>query len=154
MIQGLKDMNYSFLHYGEIVGIEREREEGLEKRKQEEEKYSFLLGELKHEDLDRGFLQTLDSLIVGHLKNWIDLRQKEYSEKYSQTRCIKFLLYTLWEKKKITKVVVIQLITKKVIVGTTILLVEPKFIFGGGRVGHIEDVSVRKESKDWGLVVG
>jgi hypothetical protein len=113
MIQGLKDMNYSFLHYGEIVGIEREREEGLEKRKQEEEKYSFLLGELKDEDLDRGFLQTLDSLIVGHLKNWIDLRQKEYSKKYSQTRCIKFLLYTLWEKKKVTKAVVIQLITRK-----------------------------------------
>ena len=29
------------------------------------------------------------------------------------------------------------------IIGTTTLLVEPKFIFGGGRVGHIEDVSVR-----------
>jgi glucosamine-phosphate N-acetyltransferase len=29
------------------------------------------------------------------------------------------------------------------IVGTTTLLVEPKFIFGGGRVGHIEDVAVR-----------
>jgi glucosamine-phosphate N-acetyltransferase len=29
------------------------------------------------------------------------------------------------------------------IIGTTTLLVEPKFIFGGGRVGHIEDVAVR-----------
>jgi glucosamine-phosphate N-acetyltransferase len=30
------------------------------------------------------------------------------------------------------------------VIGTTTLLVEPKFIFGEGRVGHIEDVSVRK----------
>jgi glucosamine-phosphate N-acetyltransferase len=30
------------------------------------------------------------------------------------------------------------------IIGTTTLLVEPKFIFGGGRVGHIEDVAVRR----------
>lgn len=29
------------------------------------------------------------------------------------------------------------------VIGTTTLLVEPKFIFGGGRVGHIEDVVVR-----------
>ena len=29
------------------------------------------------------------------------------------------------------------------VIGTTTLLVEPKFIFGGRRVGHIEDVSVR-----------
>ncbi|MDQ6668013.1 MAG: GNAT family N-acetyltransferase [Thermoproteota archaeon] len=29
------------------------------------------------------------------------------------------------------------------IVGTTTLVVEPKFIFGGRRVGHIEDVAVR-----------
>ncbi len=29
------------------------------------------------------------------------------------------------------------------VIGTTTLLVEPKFIFSGGRVGHIEDVAVR-----------
>ncbi|MFY9796312.1 MAG: GNAT family N-acetyltransferase [Candidatus Nitrosopolaris sp.] len=29
------------------------------------------------------------------------------------------------------------------VIGTTTLIVEPKFIFGGRRVGHIEDVSVR-----------
>jgi hypothetical protein len=31
------------------------------------------------------------------------------------------------------------------VVGTTTLLVEPKFLFGIGRVGHIEDVSVKVE---------
>ncbi|HYA84167.1 MAG TPA: GNAT family N-acetyltransferase [Candidatus Bathyarchaeia archaeon] len=30
------------------------------------------------------------------------------------------------------------------VIGTTTLLVEPKFIFSGGRVGHLEDVAVRK----------
>ncbi|MFZ0327141.1 MAG: GNAT family N-acetyltransferase [Nitrososphaeraceae archaeon] len=29
------------------------------------------------------------------------------------------------------------------VIGTITLLVEPKFIFGGGRVGHIEDVAIR-----------
>ncbi|MGB7954010.1 MAG: GNAT family N-acetyltransferase [Candidatus Nitrosopolaris sp.] len=37
------------------------------------------------------------------------------------------------------------------IIGTTSLLVEPKFIFGGGRVAHIEDVAVRAEYKRKGI---
>jgi glucosamine-phosphate N-acetyltransferase len=37
------------------------------------------------------------------------------------------------------------------IIGTTTLLVEPKFIFGGGRVAHIEDVAVRFEYQRKGI---
>jgi glucosamine-phosphate N-acetyltransferase len=37
------------------------------------------------------------------------------------------------------------------VVGTTTLLVEPKFIFNGSRVGHIEDVSIRKGHEGKGL---
>jgi glucosamine-phosphate N-acetyltransferase len=37
------------------------------------------------------------------------------------------------------------------VIGTITLLVEPKFIFGGGRVGHIEDLSVRKEYQRKGI---
>ena len=37
------------------------------------------------------------------------------------------------------------------IIGTTTLLVEPKFIFGGGRVAHIEDVAVRAEYQRKGI---
>ena len=37
------------------------------------------------------------------------------------------------------------------IIGTTTLLVEPKFIFGGGRVAHIEDVAVRVEYQKKGI---
>lgn len=37
------------------------------------------------------------------------------------------------------------------IIGVTTLLVEPKFIFGGGRIGHIEDVAVRSEYQGKGV---
>lgn len=37
------------------------------------------------------------------------------------------------------------------VIGTTTLLVEPKFIFGGGRVAHIEDVAVRAEYQRKGI---
>jgi glucosamine-phosphate N-acetyltransferase len=37
------------------------------------------------------------------------------------------------------------------IIGTTTLLVEPKFIFGGGRGAHIEDVAVRAEYQRKGI---
>ena len=37
------------------------------------------------------------------------------------------------------------------IIGTTTLLVEPKFIFGGARVAHIEDVAVRVEYQKKGI---
>jgi glucosamine-phosphate N-acetyltransferase len=37
------------------------------------------------------------------------------------------------------------------VVGTTTLLIEPKFIFRGRRVGHIEDVSVRKGFEKMGI---
>jgi hypothetical protein len=39
------------------------------KKKKKKEKYSFLLGELQQEDLTRGFLETLDSLIAGTSEN-------------------------------------------------------------------------------------
>jgi glucosamine-phosphate N-acetyltransferase len=37
------------------------------------------------------------------------------------------------------------------VIGTTTLLVEPKFIFGGTRFGHLEDVAVRKEYEGIGI---
>ena len=39
----------------------------------------------------------------------------------------------------------------KEIIGTATLLIEKKFIHGGGKVGHIEDVSVRKEYEGNGV---
>ena len=42
-------------------------------------------------------------------------------------------------------------IDRGLMIGTTTLLVEPKFIFGGGRVAHIEDVAVRVEYQRKGI---
>ena len=41
--------------------------------------------------------------------------------------------------------------SKGLIIGTTTLLVEPKFIFGGTRFGHVEDVAVRREYDGLGI---
>ena len=40
---------------------------------------------------------------------------------------------------------------QNLVIGTTTLLVEPKFIFGGARFGHVEDVAVRKEYEGIGI---
>ena len=37
------------------------------------------------------------------------------------------------------------------VVGSTTLLIEPKFIHQGGKVGHIEDVVITKEFQDSGI---
>jgi glucosamine-phosphate N-acetyltransferase len=37
------------------------------------------------------------------------------------------------------------------VIGTTTLLIEPKFIFGGSKVGHIEDVSVKVQYQRKGI---
>ncbi len=111
-------------------------------------KYSFLLSELKREDLDLGFLQTLDNLIPG--TSQLDRSKAESIVKEIETNPFHriFIVYAIREDNKdggdATD-------ARKVVVGTTTLLVEPKFIFGGGRVGHIEDVCVRKEFQGLGI---
>jgi glucosamine-phosphate N-acetyltransferase len=115
---------------------------------QKKKKYSFLLSELKGEDLDLGFLETLDNLISG--TSQLDRSTAESIVKEIETNPFHriFIVYAIREDNKDggdgTD-------AKKVVVGTTTLLVEPKFIFGGGRVGHIEDVCVRKEFQGLGL---
>ena len=111
-------------------------------------KYSFLLSELKREDLDLGFLQTLDNLIPG--TSQLDRSKAESIVKEIETNPFHriFIVYAIREDNKDGGDATVA---KKVVVGTTTLLVEPKFIFGGGRVGHIEDVCVRKEFQGLGI---
>jgi glucosamine-phosphate N-acetyltransferase len=42
-------------------------------------------------------------------------------------------------------------VRKNIVIGSTSLLVEPKFIYAGGRVGHIEDVVVSKDYAKTGI---
>jgi len=85
-----------------------------------------IIRELRKEDLWNGFLTTLDSLRqtsdIDHSKS-----EKIFEKINSNPDHI---------------IVVAELDGK--IVGTTTLLIEPKFIHGGGLVGHIEDVVIDK----------
>jgi glucosamine-phosphate N-acetyltransferase len=127
------------------------KEKEDEKNENKKKKYSFPLSELQQEDLARGFLETLDSLIAGTSKK-LDRSeaQRIFQEIESNPLHKIFVVYALGEEKD-NKGCSDPVDNKKVIVGTTTLLVEPKFIFGGGRVGHIEDVSVRKEFQGLGI---
>ena len=126
------------------------KEKEDQKNENNKKKCSFLLGELKQEDLDRGFLETLNSLIAETSKK-LDRSKAEsiFQEIESNPLHKIFVVYAVGQEDN--KGCSNAVDNKKVIVGTTTLLVEPKFIFGGGRVGHIEDVSVRKEFQGLGI---
>jgi glucosamine-phosphate N-acetyltransferase len=81
---------------------------------------------LRKEDLQNGFLTTLDSL-----KQASDIEAKKSEEIFEKINSIPD--YTI---------AVAELEGK--VVGATTLLIEQKFIHNGGLVGHIEDVVVDK----------
>jgi glucosamine-phosphate N-acetyltransferase len=96
--------------------------------------------ELVLDDLDNGFLETLDNLLPG--TSGLD------------TSSARTLLAEI-RSNPLHRIFVAAIPqrqgTREVVVGTTTLLVEPKFIFNGGRVGHIEDVSIRRGYENVGL---
>lgn len=96
--------------------------------------------ELVLEDLDNGFLETLDNLLPDTSK----LNRSKARDLLAEIR-----------SNPLHRIFVLVISQRRsgseVVVGTTTLLVEPKFIFNGGRVGHIEDVSIRRGYEDKGL---
>ncbi len=85
-----------------------------------------IIRELRKEDLWNGFLTTLDSL-----RQASDIDQNKAEEIFEKIN------------SNPDHVIVVAELDGK-IVGTTTLLIETKFIHGGGLVGHIEDVVVDK----------
>jgi len=85
-----------------------------------------IIRELRKEDLWNGFLTTLDSL-----RQASDIDRNQADEIFEKIN------------SNPDHIVVIAEVDSK-IVGTTTLLIEPKFIHKGGLVGHIEDVVVDK----------
>ena len=83
--------------------------------------------ELRKEDLGNGFLKSLDSLKQA---SSIDRTKAE-------------VIFEKIDSNPDHIIVVAELEGK--IVGSTTLLIEPKFIHDGGLVGHIEDVVVDKD---------
>ena len=89
--------------------------------------------EIRENDLENGFLETLD-----FLRKVSDLDKNKAKE--------------ILEKIKQNSNQIIQVaIDDKKIVGCITLLIEQKFIHDGGLIGHIEDVVVRKDYEGKGI---
>jgi len=85
-----------------------------------------IIRELRKEDLWNGFLTTLDSL-----RQASDIDKDKAEEIFEKVN------------SNPDHIIVVAELDGK-IVGSTTLLIETKFIHGGGLVGHIEDVVVDK----------
>ena len=96
--------------------------------------------ELVLDDVDNGFLETLDNLLPG-----------TSSLDTSNARTLLAEIRSNPLHRIFVAAIPQRQGSREVVVGTTTLLVEPKFIFNGGRVGHIEDVSIRRGYENMGL---
>jgi len=89
--------------------------------------------EIEKSDLEKGFLESLDSL---RLASDLGLdKAREVFDKIKSNPNHKIFVAQVGEK----------------IVGSTTLFIEPKFIHHGGLVGHIEDVVVAREFQGKGI---
>jgi glucosamine-phosphate N-acetyltransferase len=91
--------------------------------------------EIKYEDIDKGFLDVLENLVPPDISN------NEYAKNILQK--IKM--------NSLHKIFIAEDDSNGKVVGTTTLLIEPKFINKGMQVGYIEDVSIRKEYEGLGI---
>jgi glucosamine-phosphate N-acetyltransferase len=92
-----------------------------------------IIREIEENDLSRGFLESLDSL-----------RKASNLEKGKAKKILQSI------KSSPNHIILVALLENKV-VGAITLMIEQKFIHEGGRVGHIEDVVVRKELQGKGI---
>ena len=93
----------------------------------------IIIRELEEKDLFNGFLQSMDSL-----KPASNISKEKATEIYQKI------------KSNPNHLVYIAISGDKV-VGSTTMLIEPKFIHEGGNVGHIEDVVVAREYQGRGI---
>ena len=95
---------------------------------------SFSIGDLNEADLSRGFLETLACLTT------VDLTPEEgVPIMQARTRAgLRTFVARAGDR----------------VVGTATLVIEPKFIHHGGKIGHLEDVSVHKDFQKQGIGEG
>jgi glucosamine-phosphate N-acetyltransferase len=91
--------------------------------------------EIEDGDLDKGFLDVLNNLVPT------DIDDKEYAKNILQKI----------KSNSLHKIFVAEDDIGVKIAGTTTLLIEPKFINNGMKVGYIEDVSVSKDYEGLGI---
>ena len=93
----------------------------------------IIIREIEENDLDKGFLESLDFLRKA---SDIDKNKaKEILKKIKQSP--NHIIHVAVDGNKI--------------IGSTTLFIEQKFIHDGGLVGHIEDVVVRKDYEGKGI---
>jgi len=90
--------------------------------------------EIEYDDIDKGFLDVLDNLVSPGIDH----------------KLAKGILKEI-KSNPLHKIFIAKDDTTDKIVGTATLLVEPKFINKGMKVGYIEDVSVKKEYEGTGI---
>ena len=88
---------------------------------------------LQRKDIYNGFLLSLDSL-----RKSSDIKPKKANMIFKKiSKNSDLMIYVAIEDKKV--------------IGAASVLIEQKFIHNGGKVGHIEDVAVRKEFQGKGV---
>ena len=92
--------------------------------------------EIEYDDIDKGFLEVLENLLSTDIAN---KTAKNILKKIKSNPFHKIFVAYIDDD------------TNNKIVGTTTLLVEPKFINRGMQVAYIEDVSVRKGYEGLGI---
>ena len=95
----------------------------------------FEVRELRAEDLRNGLLETLQSL----------------SDLEGLTPAVARQALSEMKQRPAGHNVLVAVTSEGSVIGATTLLVERKFIHAGGRVGHIEDVSVRRGHEGKGV---
>ncbi len=104
----------------------------------------FIIRCIQLDDIDRGaYLEVLESLIPPDIDKKNAKKILRQIMKNPSHKIFVAEMQTKRDKNKNNK--------KKMIVGTTTLLVEPKFISKGIRIGYIEDVSIKKGYEGLGI---
>lgn len=106
-----------------------------------QEKIRMLARELQEQDIYRGFIETLDRFETA-----------EHKRKYGVLTVERALniFRNIRNSQVERKIYVVENQDTGEIIGTTTLLIEPKFIHNGMKVGHIEDVATRREYEGFG----
>ena len=94
-----------------------------------------IIREIEEKDIDNGFFDVLTNLVPP------DIEDKEYAKNILQEI----------KSNPLHKIFVAEDDVSGIIIGTTTLLVEPKFINKGMKVGYIEDVAVSKDYEGSGI---
>jgi glucosamine-phosphate N-acetyltransferase len=95
---------------------------------------AIIIRPIQTEDIDKGFLESLENLLPAAI-------DQEHANEILQNI----------KSNPLHKIFVAKDDMNDKIAGTTTLLIEPKFIDKGMRVGYIEDVSVRKGYEGLGI---